>query len=164
MTVIIRKAMKSTALGWIAILFVATACKKEPSEIEKLNDRIQGTWVLVSNKIEYFDGEAKDFEDVIEAEDLMDEVSFMPKLRSRLVLRNGETLQTEYNMIRHYEELYLELLDAIIFESHVWKIISFTDTTMEWKAYYSNIQYENTETGEIKISDNTVITLYLERQ
>ncbi|HWK57638.1 MAG TPA: hypothetical protein VNQ80_09880 [Parapedobacter sp.] len=156
--------MQRMIMGMIALFFITAACKKDPSEVEKLNERIQGSWKLVSNKIEYFDGEAKDFEDIIEADELMNEIDFMPNLRSRVILRNGEVTQTEYNMIRHYEELYLELLDAAIFESHVWKITSFTETAMEWKAFYSNIQYENTETGEIKISDNIVITLLLERK
>ena len=145
-------------IAWIAV--AVTGCKKDASQVEKINDALVGTWIVESNKIIYYDQTGqKEYEEVLEGSSIAQEISFMKNLKARIVGRNAEIFNTAYNLAEENKLIYIELFDAAVFDAQVWRISGLPATEMEWKAGFNNIKYEDKETGEIIEAPKAELTL-----
>lgn len=150
----------------IAFMTVAVAgCKKDNSEVVKMNNTLMGKWSVLSNKIVYFDQSGqKEYEEVLDNTSIAAEISFIKDLKARLVTRSAEVLNTGYNLVAENNIIYLELYDAAIFDAHIWAIAQASATDMTWTANFSNIKYEDKETGEIIEAPKAILTLKFNKQ
>lgn len=150
----------------IAFLAVAaTGCKKDNAEVVKMNNNLMGKWTLLSNKIVYYDqlGQ-KEYEEVFDNTSIVEHISFTKGLQANIVTRSAEVLDTKYNLVREDNIIYIELYDAAIFDAHIWKITESTASEMTWTANFSNIKYEDKETGEIIEAPKALLTLNFNKQ
>lgn len=147
----------------LLIAFMAAAvigCKKDSSRVVKMNDQLMGKWSVQSNQIVYFDQSGqKEYEEVLENTSIAAQISFMKALNASIVTRSAEVLNTRYNLVEEENIIYIELYDAAIFDAHIWKVAETTATEMTWTANFSNIKYEDKETGEIIEAPKAILTL-----
>ena len=149
---------KFIIIACIAVAF--GGCKKE-TEIEKFNETIQGTWSLQSNKIEYYDAGTKEYEEVLSGAGTFQEVTFLNNLTARFVVHDGTLLSTGYDISDIEGKRYVEFFNIAVFEAQGFEVSSSSSSNMKWVKNYINIQFENKETGEIKIASKAVLTLQL---
>ena len=150
----------------IALMAVAViGCKKDSSQVIKMNNTLMGSWSLLSNKIVYFDQSGqKEYEEVLDDISIAAGIVFMKDLKARIVTRGAEALNTRYNLIVESNLIYLELYDAAIFDAHIWTIAEASETNMTWTANFSNIKYEDKDTGEIIEARKATLTLKFDKQ
>lgn len=150
----------------IAFLAVAViGCKKESSQVVKMNNTLMGKWSVLSNKIVYYDQTGqKEYEEVLDNISIIAEIDFMKELKARVITRGAEALDTRYNLVEENNTIYLELYDAAIFDAHIWTIAEASATEMTWTANFSNIKYEDKETGEIIAAPKAILTLKFNKQ
>jgi hypothetical protein len=150
---------------WLVFIVLVAGCKKEESIVGKVNQNLMGTWSLVSNKMEYYDDAGfKKYEETLAGVDIINKVTFLAHLRATILTEDATTLNTEYNVIKEDNLTYLELYDTAIFDSHIWRIVSVSATNMTWKASYSNIEYENKETGGVSLAARSELNLQFTKQ
>lgn len=153
-------------LLWIALMAVAViGCKKDGSQVLKMNNTLMGNWSVLSNKITYFDQSGqKEYEEVLDDASIAAEIIFMKDLKARVVTRSAEALNTRYNLIEERNVIYLELYEAAIFDAHIWTIAEASETDMTWTANFSNIKYEDKDTGEIIEAPKATLILKFNKQ
>lgn len=152
----------------LLIAFMAVAvigCKKDNSQVVKMNNNLMGKWSVLSNKIIYYDQSGqKEYEEVLESTSIAEQLSFMKELKARVVTRSAEVLDTRYNLVEENNVIYIELYDAAIFDAHIWKIAAATATEMTWTAGFTNIKYEDKDTGEIIEAPKATLILEFNKQ
>nr|WP_121269254.1 hypothetical protein [Pedobacter schmidteae] len=152
----------------LLIAFMALAvvgCKKDASQVVKVNDHLMGKWTVQSNKITYYDQTGqKEYEEMLEGGSIINEISFMKSLKASLVTRDREVLTTGYNLAEEKSLIYIELFDASIFEAHVWKIVDISANDMIWEVNFSDIKYEDKDTGEIIEAPKAILILKFSKQ
>jgi hypothetical protein len=150
-----------TAFLAVAVL----GCKKDTSRILKINDDLMGKWSLQLNKMEYYDQTGqKEYEEVMESTSIAAQINFMKGARAQITTRSAEVLNTAYNLAQENGIVYIELYDAAIFDAQVWKISELPADEMTWKAGFTNIKYEDRETGEIVEAPKAELTLKFSKQ
>ena len=152
---------KLLVMVWLAI--AVSGCKKD-SEIEKFNEVVQGTWALQSNKIEYYDSGNKEYQETFSGNGTFQEVTFHGNLTAQFMVHDGTLLSSGYNMSDINGKRYVEFFNIAVFEAQGFEIAASSPSAMTWTKNYVNIQYENKETGEIKVSPNAVLTLQLAKK
>jgi|GEM_PF-1876169 len=159
------KQVSSTILLLVCITAAVVGCKKDSSEIVKMNDNLIGEWLVQSNKIIYYDQSGqKEYEDVIVGPSTLTQISFMKGLKAKIVTRDAEVLNSRYNLAEENQQIYIELYEAAIFEAQVWKIMEAEKTEMTWNVNFTNIKYEDKETGEIIEAPKATLTLKFKKQ
>lgn len=151
--------VKKLMLFAVMAILVA-GCKKDGSQVVKINDDLMGKWSIQSNKIVYYDQSGQEeYQEVLSGNSIVEEISFMEGLNANIVTEVGEVLQTRYNLIEENKLIYIELYDAAIFDAHIWKIMESSSKNMTWDVNFSNIKYEDKETGEIVEAPKATLTL-----
>ncbi|WP_316814008.1 hypothetical protein [Pedobacter heparinus] len=152
----------------LLIAFMAVAvigCKKDSSQVVKMNNTLMGKWSVLSNKIVYYDQSGqKEYEEVLDNTSIAAEITFTKDLKASLVSRSGEVLNTRYNLVEESNIIYLELFDAAIFDANVWTIAEASAKDMTWTGNFSNIKYEDKDTGEIIEAPKAILTLKFNKQ
>ena len=147
-------------LIWLAFIVLITSCKKDELSVDKVNQNLMGAWSLMSNKMVYYDEAGlKEYEEELAGEDIINKITFLQHLKATVLTKDATTLNTEYNIVKEDNLTYIELYDAAIFNSHIWRIVSSSTAGMTWKASYSNIEYENKETGGVSLAARSELTL-----
>lgn len=152
----------------LLIAFMAVAvigCKKDDSQVVKMNNTLMGKWSVTSNKISYYDQSGqKEYEEVLDNSSLAGEINFMKNLKVSIATRSSEVLDSKYNLVEESNIIYIELYGATIFDAHIWTIAEASETNMAWTANYRNIKYEDKETGEIIEAPKAILTLKFNKQ
>jgi len=149
-----------------AALLLIAACSKPKNELTRLNESIQGAWVLQSAKMEYYGNTGKDFEEEYTGPGSFKEITFLQNLKTQLLIPGDQLLTTDYDIFKREEDntTYLELYHVAVYNTSILQILSASSTAMTWKVRYNNIEYENTETGEITVAPYAILTLQLIRK
>jgi len=146
----------------ILLVVLVSGCEK--AEVVKFNDSIQGTWSLTTNKFEYFDEDnQKDFEDMLSEDEVFKEITFYRDVRAQLLFNDGESLISTYDLFKQGELAYVEFGDLTVFDTQVFEITNSSSSMMIWKVKFTDIKYENVETGETKVAPYAILTLHLKK-
>ena len=150
---------------WIGIVSIALVyglggCKKDNTPLTEFNSKLQGTWTLDSNNMEYYDdASAKLYEEEIAVDNLPEKIIFKKGLTASIITQT-ESLNTGYDGAIVDGTFYLEFFNASIFNSSVWQIPLLDSKKMVWIGVYTNIRYENKETGASGNASRAVLRLY----
>lgn len=148
---------KLLLIAFMAVTVVG--CKKDSSQVVKMNNTLMGNWSVLSNKIIYFDQSGqKEYEEVLDNISIAAEIGFMKGLKARIVTRDAKALDTKYSLVEENNAIYIELYDVAIFDAHIWTIAETSGTDMTWTTNFSNIKYEDKETGEIIEAPKAILT------
>jgi hypothetical protein len=152
----------------LLIAFMAVAvigCKKDSSRVVKMNNNLMGKWTVLSNRIVYYDQSAqKEYEETLGGTRAVDGMNFMKDLKARIVTRSDEALDTKYNLVEENKLIYIELFETAIFDAQIWEIDEASETEMTWATNFTNIKYEDKETGEIIEAPKATLTLKFSKQ
>ena len=145
-------------IAFIAIVVVG--CKKDGSQVAKINDDLIGKWSVQSNHMIYFDQSGqKEYEEVLVANSLATNVSFVKGAKAKIETQDSTVMNTPYNVAEERDLIYMKLNDAEIFNASVWTLTDVTEKEMTWQANFTNIKYEDKDTGEILEAPKAELTL-----
>lgn len=154
-------------LLFVAFIAVTVAgCKKESSQVVKMNeDLMGGAWTVQSNRMIYYGltGQAE-YEEVFADGSVAAEIHFMKGLKASITTHDNKVLETRYNLVKEDDLIYMELYDAAIFEAHIWRVVKASAKEMTWTVNFTDIKYENEETGEILEAPKATLTLKFSKE
>lgn len=147
------------------LAIVAIGCKKGGSQMAKVNDNLIGKWAVQSNHMVYFDqlGQ-KEYEEVLVANGLAKNVSFVKGAKAKIETQDSIVVNTPYNVAEEHNLIYMKLNAAEIFNANLWTLTDVTESEMTWKANFSNIKYEDKDTGEILEAPKAELTLKFNKE
>jgi hypothetical protein len=152
--------MKIRLLFIAFIAIVVIGCKKDGSQVAKINDDLIGKWSVQSNHMIYFDQSGqKEYEEVLVANSLATNVSFVKGAKAKIETQDSTVMNTPYNVAEERDLIYMKLNDAEIFNASVWTLTDVTEKEMTWQANFTNIKYEDKDTGEILEAPKAELTL-----
>lgn len=126
----------------------------------KINDDLIGKWAVQSNHMIYFDQSGqKEYEEVLVANSLATNVSFVKGAKAKIETQDSTIVNTPYNLAEERSLIYMKLNEAEIFNANVWKLTDVTENEMTWQANFTNIKYEDKDTGEILEAPKAELTL-----
>ncbi|SMD13438.1 hypothetical protein SAMN04488101_11692 [Pedobacter nyackensis] len=144
----------------LLMLVIGIGCKNN-SEVVRINGDLIGKWTVQSNSMIYFDkaGE-KEYEEALNPTGVAKDISFMKGARAKIVTQDSaDVLKTPYSLKQENKAIYIELGETDIFDCRVWELTEVSATDMTWKANFSNIKYEDKDTGEILEAPQAELTL-----
>ncbi|WEK19980.1 MAG: hypothetical protein P0Y49_02280 [Candidatus Pedobacter colombiensis] len=152
----------------LLVAFMATVvvgCKRDGSKVEKISDNLIGKWSVQSNSIIYFDQSGqKEYEEILNTTSLATNVSFVKGSKAKIETQDSAVVDTPYDLAEEDSLIYMKLNDAEIFNANVWKLTDVTGSEMTWKANFTNIKYEDKDTGEILEAPKAELTLKFNKQ
>ena len=152
--------MRGRLLFIAFIAIVAIGCKKDGSQVAKIKDDLIGKWAVQSNHMIYFDQSGqKEYEEVLVANSLATNVSFVKGAKAKIETQDSTIVNTPYNLAEERSLIYMKLNEAEIFNANVWKLTDVTENEMTWQANFTNIKYEDKDTGEILEAPKAELTL-----
>ncbi|TCC87121.1 hypothetical protein [Pedobacter hiemivivus] len=152
--------MKIRLLFIAFMAIVAIGCKKDGSQVAKINDDLIGKWSVQSNHMIYFDQSGqKEYEEVLVANSQATNVSFVKGAKAKIETQDSTVVNTPYNVAEERNLIYMKLNDAEIFNASLWTLTDITEKEMTWQANFTNIKYEDKDTGEILEAPKAELTL-----
>jgi hypothetical protein len=152
--------MMNRLLLIILMLVIGIGCKNN-SEVVRINGDLIGQWTVQSNKMIYFDKAGqKEYEEALNVASVATDISFMKGAKAKIINPDsGGVLKTPYSLKQENKAIYIELSDSELFDCRVWELTEVSATDMTWKANFSNIKYEDKDTGEILEAPQAELTL-----
>lgn len=142
---------------------LALGCKKE-SELCKFNNSIQGTWAVQSNKLEYYSGtNQKIHEDVLSGDGTFKDITFSKNLTASVLVYDNSVISSMYDIINNEGKRFVEFNNILLFDSQYFEIASSSNSAMTWKVKFTDIQYEDDQTGENIVAPYAILTLQLNK-
>lgn len=139
---------------------VVMGCKKDGSQVAKINNDLIGKWAIRSNHMIYFDQSGqKEYEEVLVANSQATNISFVKGAKAKIESQDSTVVNTPYNVEEEQNLIYMKLNEAEIFNANLWTLTDVTESEMTWKTNFSNIKYEDKDTGEILEAPKAELTL-----
>lgn len=160
-------SLRSLARYLILIILIAVtiSCKKDVARLVQVSNELPGKWNVQSNRIVYYDKSGKkEYEEVLEKSGNDTELDFLEAPKAKILNKARKPLSTTYDLTQEKKSVYIELHDADIFDSKKWEISDVSNGKLTWKASFTNIKYEDKETGEIVEAYNAEVILDLIKQ
>lgn len=142
---------------------LAIGCKKE-SELSKFNNSIQGTWKVQSNKLEYYSGtNQKTHENVLSGDGTFKEITFSENLTAGILVYDNSVISSRYDIINTDGKRFVEFNSILLFDTQYFELASSSKTAMTWKVKFTDIQYEDDQTGETVLAPYAILTIQLNK-
>lgn len=150
----------------LIVLITATiGCKKDVARLVQVSNELPGKWNVQSNRIIYYDKSGqKEYEEVLEKPGNDTEFDFLEAPKAKILNKARQPRSTTYDLTQDKKSVYIELHDTDIFDSKKWEISDVSSGKLTWKASFTNIKYEDKETGEIVEAYNAEVILDLIKQ
>jgi hypothetical protein len=135
-------------LIFVGLFLTLFSCKKE-TELNALNDSIQGTWEVKSNAMEYFNtNNQRIYVETLSGDGSFKEVTFSEDLTAKVIVFNDESYHSKFDLLNVDRQKLIRFYDVNLFNAPHFEIVEVAGSRMVWKVQYSDIEYVDAESSE----------------